>query len=211
MDQGAMDRPQPSSGHRGKRPGNQGHGHDRRSRYYGPIHGCVSREAAGRHRSRKEDRDVHPGRQARLDRMGIYVWGVECRDSSDSSGSEVRSGGSHEVQQLAVLSDSQQALRAIQAGNEARTGRALLSKIAESKEALSKAGIDLRFRWCPGHEGIVGNEEADDAAREASSHTDKPTAPALERVREVSGVIRLINRDRSDDPNPFDTTRLPGQ
>jgi hypothetical protein len=47
-------------------------------------------------------------------------------------------------------------------------------------------------------------------ALEASSHTGKP-APALERVREVAGVIRVINRDRSEDPNPFDTTRLPGQ
>jgi ribonuclease HI len=116
-----------------------------------------------------------------------------------------------QVQQLVVFSDSQQALRAIQAGNDARTGRALLSKIAESIGTLCRAGIDLRFRWCPGHEGVVGNEEADDAAREASSHTGKPTAPALERVREVAGVIRLINRDRSEDPNPFDTTRLPGQ
>lgn len=65
-------------------------------------------------------------------------------------------------------------------------------EIAESIEALCKAGIDLRFRWAPGHEGVVGNEEANAAAREASSHTGKPTAPALERVREVAGVIRLI-------------------
>ena len=57
-----------------------------------------------------------------------------------------------QVQQLVVFSDSQQALRAIQAGNDARTGRALLSKIAESKETLCRAGIDLRFRWSPGHE-----------------------------------------------------------
>jgi hypothetical protein len=57
----------------------------------------------------------------------------------------------------------------------------------------------------------VGNEEADDAAREASSHTGKPTAPALERVREVAGVIRLINRDRSEGPKPFDTTSMPGR
>jgi hypothetical protein len=56
---------------------------------------------------------------------------------------------------------------------------------------------------------MVGNEEVDDAAREASSHTGKPTAPVLERALEVAGVIRLINRDRSKDPNPFDTTRLP--
>jgi ribonuclease HI len=107
-----------------------------------------------------------------------------------------------QVQQLVVFSDSQQALRATQAGNDARTGRALLSKIAENIETLCRAGVDLRFRWSPGHEGIVGNEEADDAAREASSHTGKPTAPALERVREVAGVKRLINRDRSEDSNP---------
>jgi ribonuclease HI len=116
-----------------------------------------------------------------------------------------------QVQQLVVFSDSHQALRAIQAGDDARTGRALLSKIAESIEALCKVEGDLRFRWSLGHEGVVGNEEADNAAREASRHTGKPTAPVLERVREVAGVIRLINRDRSDDPNPFDTIRLPGQ
>lgn len=51
-----------------------------------------------------------------------------------------------QVQQLVVFSDSQQALRAIQAGNDARTGRALLLKIAESMEVLCNAGIDLGFR-----------------------------------------------------------------
>ena len=56
-----------------------------------------------------------------------------------------------------VFSDSQQALRAIQAGNDAQTGRTLLEKIAESIEALSGKGIDVRFKWSPGHEGIVGN------------------------------------------------------
>ena len=39
----------------------------------------------------------------------------------------------------------------------------------------------------------------------------RPTTQARERVREVAGVIRLINRDRSENPTPFDTTRLPGQ
>jgi hypothetical protein len=110
-----------------------------------------------------------------------------------------------------VFSDSYQALQAIQAGNDARTGRALLEKIAVSIEALSRKGIDVRFKWSPGYEGVVGNEEANDAAREASSQEGKPTALAWERVREVAGVIRLINRDRSENPTPFDTTRLPGQ
>jgi ribonuclease HI len=60
---------------------------------------------------------------------------------------------------LVVFLDSQQALRAIQAGNNASTGRALLGKIIESIEALSKAGIDVRFKWSPGHEGVVGKKK----------------------------------------------------
>jgi ribonuclease HI len=117
----------------------------------------------------------------------------------------------YHYQRLVIFTDSQQALKAIQAGNAARTSRALLGSIAGSIEILAKAGIDPQFRWCPGHEGITGNEEADKAAREASSQEGKPTAPVLERVREVAGVIRLINRDRSENPTPFDTTTLPGQ
>lgn len=62
-----------------------------------------------------------------------------------------------------------------------------------------------------GHEGVVGNEEANDAAQEASSQEGKPTALARERVREVADVIRLMNEDRSDNPTSFDTKRLPGQ
>jgi hypothetical protein len=58
------------------------------------------------------------------------------------------------------------------------------------------------------YEGIIGNEEVDEVARVASSQKGRLTALTLERVREVKGVIRLINRDRSDDPNPFDSLGL---
>jgi hypothetical protein len=63
----------------------------------------------------------------------------------------------------------------------------------------------------PAHERIAGKEETDEAARAASSRKGKPSAPALERVREVEGVIRLINLDRGDSPTPFDSTGLAGQ
>jgi hypothetical protein len=86
-----------------------------------------------------------------------------------------------------------------------------LYRVLQATMNLTKKKIDVRFRWVPAHEGIMGNEEADEAARAASSHKGKPTAPALERVREVEGVIHLISRDRSDNPNPFDSTGLAGQ
>jgi hypothetical protein len=65
---------------------------------------------------------------------------------------------------LVVLSDSHQALRAIQAGNDVGTGWALLTRIVERVETLGKEGIDVRFSWSLGHEGVVGNGEANDAA-----------------------------------------------
>jgi hypothetical protein len=71
--------------------------------------------------------------------------------------------------------------------------------------------MDLRFRWSPGHSGIIGNKESDEAARTESNREGKPTAPALERVREVSGVIRLINEDRDKDLTALDTTSMPGR
>jgi ribonuclease HI len=49
--------------------------------------------------------------------------------------------------------------------------------------------VDVRFRWSPGHERVVGNEEANDVAYEASSQEGRPTALARERVREVDSVI----------------------
>jgi hypothetical protein len=83
-------------------------------------------------------------------------------------------------------------------------------RIAESIDTLSKTGIDVRFRWSPGYEGVIGNKEANDAACEASSQEGRLIALARERVREVGGVIQLISRDRSENPSPFDTTNLPG-
>jgi ribonuclease HI len=64
-----------------------------------------------------------------------------------------------------------------------------LKRVAESIDDLSATGVDIRFRWSPGHEGVVGNEEANDVAREASSQEGRLTALARERVREVGGVI----------------------
>ena len=69
-------------------------------------------------------------------------------------------------------------LQAIQAGDGARTSRALLRSIAENVNALVHSGVDLPLRWSLGHEGIIGNKEADEAAKDASSQGGKRTALA---------------------------------
>jgi ribonuclease HI len=86
----------------------------------------------------------------------------------------------------------------------------LLHRISEAIAKLVRKNTSVKFRWVLAHEGIVGNEEADEAARVALSQKGRLTALALERVQEVKGVIRLINRDRSDDPTLFDSLGLAG-
>jgi ribonuclease HI len=112
---------------------------------------------------------------------------------------------------VTVFSDSRYALESIRAGNSARNGRARLQRIAESFYALQKKGIDIEFRWVPGHAGVCGNTEADKAARETSSGDGALTAPLARRIREAAGVVRLIEEDRKSDSARFSSEGLPGQ
>lgn len=113
--------------------------------------------------------------------------------------------------QVTVFSDSSEALRAIQSGNASGSKRKIVQWILEGIAELHRVRKDVWFRWVPAHEGVVGNEEADEAAKEASSQPGGPTAPACERVREAERVVQLINRDRSENPTRFDATKLAGQ
>jgi ribonuclease HI len=47
---------------------------------------------------------------------------------------------------VAIFSDSQYALRAIQVGNNVRSGRPLLLRISESFYTLQEKGVDIEFR-----------------------------------------------------------------
>jgi ribonuclease HI len=45
----------------------------------------------------------------------------------------------------------------------------LLYRISEAIAKLVRKNTSIRFRWVLAHEGIIDNEEADEAARAASS------------------------------------------
>jgi ribonuclease HI len=112
---------------------------------------------------------------------------------------------------VTLFSDSQHALEAIKAGNSARTGRAILRRIANSFYALQKREIEVEFRWVPEHVGVCGNIQADKAAREVANQGGRLSAPPAKQIREAIGLIKLIERDRVVDPDCFDSDGLPGQ
>jgi len=112
---------------------------------------------------------------------------------------------------VTILSDSQNAPEAVRAGKSARTGLALLRKIAEHFYTLEEREIDIEFRWVLGHAGVCGNTEADRAAREAASRDGGLTAPLARRIREAVGAIRLVENDQKSDLTLFESEGLPGE
>ncbi|KAM0718341.1 hypothetical protein Q7P37_006673 [Cladosporium fusiforme] len=151
---------------------------------------------------------------------GTFGRGCSCDEAgiSDESAAELAAiamalkfARTCRQKQVTVFSDSQEALRAIQSGDTKGSKRRTLQWIMEDIAELDRIQTDVWFKWVPAHEGIVGNEEADEAAKETSSRPGGPTAPACERVREAERVVQLINQDRSENSTPFDATKLAGQ
>ena len=99
-----------------------------------------------------------------------------------------------------VFTDSIKALSAIRTGNKATSCRAILRDISLLLRQKASVSLLPRLVWSPGHKGIPGNEKANTAARQATAVLGTPTDPVDERIRELKGVLQLIEKDRSDNP-----------
>ena len=107
-----------------------------------------------------------------------------------------------------IVTDSQEALQAMLRGNKAHRARAILRDIVASiREFQKRSTRSLRFVWVPAHQGIRDNEAADAAAREATAEDKRPTLDYAERVRQLTGVLRSIRQDGTD--NPYRNNPLP--
>lgn len=99
-----------------------------------------------------------------------------------------------------IFSDSTKALAAIKAGNKATSCRAILRDISMLLRQRAKDNRPIKLAWSPGHQGIPGSEEANAIARQATAVQGKLTAPVVSHLRELKGVIRLIEKARSYNP-----------
>jgi ribonuclease HI len=110
-----------------------------------------------------------------------------------------------------IFSDSTKALSAIRLGNRATSCRTILRDISILIRQKTQDNWPLRIAWSPGHCGIPGNEEANTAARQATATEGKPTAPVEKRIRELKGVLQLIEKDRRDNQIPSKSYSTVGQ
>jgi ribonuclease HI len=112
---------------------------------------------------------------------------------------------------VTIVSDSQYALEAIRVGNGARSERASSPKDSRVFLRPRRARDRCRIQMGARTRRVCGNTEVDRAAREAASRDNILTAPPARRIREVVGVIRLVENDRKSDLTIFDSEGLPGQ
>ena len=85
--------------------------------------------------------------------------------------------------EVIVLTDNQAAI--LSCANPAGQSRqALLRDIVEKIDMLRTEGIEIRLQWVPAHEGIEGNELADQAAKQATG---------LKTVRRRNGRFKEVD------------------
>ena len=73
-----------------------------------------------------------------------------------------------------ICVDNQASIRAI-GNSSSKSGQHIVQRIVEEIEKLRKSGYVIELHWIPAHMGIVGNELADKAAKEATGWRLKKT------------------------------------
>ena len=96
---------------------------------------------------------------------------------------------------ITIFCDSQKALRAIEHSPYHKENRFLRSLIYEKAEKFENNGHYIAIRWIPGHSGIIGNEKADQVARNKAERG----ARQVERWSLLAHIRRNLTEARSQE------------
>lgn len=97
------------------------------------------------------------------DVLDAELWGV-----SEALGIALRETAPRKAYKVTVFSDSQTAIRKIQA-TKSEAGQALRAQIVKRAKEPETSGREVTIRWVPSHSKIEGNELTDKAAKEAAA------------------------------------------
>jgi ribonuclease HI len=96
-----------------------------------------------------------------------------------------------------IATTSREALSAIEKGHKVGGGREVVPKVANAVLEMESVGHRVTVFLVPCDKGIRGVAEAKQAARAVIDNGSELTAAPAKRVRELSGVLRLVKAERA--------------
>jgi hypothetical protein len=94
-----------------------------------------------------------------------------------------------------IATDSQEALKVIEKGEDSTKALQACRSVRAALARAQETGRVIHFRWIPAHIGVRGNEEADRAAKAATTEGAEVTVDPTMRVAESKLVWKAMQRD----------------
>jgi ribonuclease HI len=96
-------------------------------------------------------------------------------------------------EKIIIYTDNQAAIRSV-ARPKGKSGAYILSRITQRVEDLYSKGKTIVIKWIPAHKGVLGNEAADKAAKEATGWRENGTrGPRSEEPEELYSLKTTLN------------------
>ncbi|KAH9446311.1 hypothetical protein Pst134EA_030232 [Puccinia striiformis f. sp. tritici] len=126
----------------------------------------------------------------------------ECELMRLSLGMEVGAAlvRSSNIQSIALLSDSQAAIKRLQNPMAPKPGQYLVHQIFEQLRALP-TDISILVKWCLGHAGVPGNELADCKAGQAAEEKNDNQTTDVQRINSKIYGKNWITREEDRHPH----------
>lgn len=123
----------------------------------------------------------------------------------------------HKIKSAYVFTDNKGVLQRVPECNRETTGQYIFTEIEDALNNLSD-DVTIHVTWCPGHQGILGNEAADFLASAATGRNDHPDRKLKANINKISSTLcQQINPEKKNSLQarisdlPIDVTALINQ